>query len=61
MRVWNTDESEWIVGGGYFGIAEPLLVLYKLRLKNASVLEKVANALPVFKRTLDKMWKIPDW
>lgn len=45
----------------YLDIAEPLLVLYKLSLKNASVPQRVANMSPVFEKTLGKMWKIPDW
>lgn len=45
----------------YLDTAEPLLVLYELSLKNASVPQRVANMSPVFERTLDKMRKIPDW
>lgn len=31
---------------------------YKLSLRNASAPEIVANAVPVFRRTLDEMWEI---
>lgn len=51
--------NEWLKL--HLDIAEPLLVLCKLSLKNASVPQRVANMSPVFVRTLDKMWKIPDW